>query len=290
MKVWLVSGTEVEPGVQAWSLNHLGFATWGSTKRDVLDRVPRKLDDHLQWLTEHRLPRPEVHDQRVEVVEEVFGHEPMFGHDRQPATVGEIDLAMRLLRVTQHDLVELLNSVPDAFLSWEPTYRRFASWADWRTVAGTLAHMANAESHYYLAMVGYEPRRPTVTSDDHWRDYLPALRSDTIEYLEDLRSSTDRARVQTGLRRSRRAPGGEIEEWSVRKALRRMVRHDLLHTRSFQRIRREWERARRGGRKTLSDRKQQNSRDRIRHSKPTRPTLLKRYHLLSGHADHKTCT
>lgn len=243
MQVWLVSGSDAEPGVQAWSLDHLGFATWAPTNKEVLDRVPRKLDDHLQWMADHQLPGQGVHDQRVEVVEEISGHEPLFGHDRKPATIGEIDLAIALLRASHHDFVELLNNVPDASLSWEPPYRRFADWADWRTIAGTVAHMANAESHYYLAMIGFEAQSDTVTSEDDWQDYLPSVRDDSIECLAHLRSSADRARVQTRIRRSRRAPAGEVEEWSVRKALRRMVRHDLLHARSIQRIRREWESA-----------------------------------------------
>lgn len=239
----MVSGTDAEPGFQAWSLNHLGFATWALTKREVLDRVPRKLDAHLQWMAEHELESQEVHDQRVEVVEEVSGHEPLFGHDRKPATIEEIDLATALLRASHHDLMELLNSVPDAFLGWDPRYRQFAAWADWRTVAGTLVHMANAESHYYLAMIGHEAQGAMVTSDDDWQVCLPSVRNDTIECLAHLRSSADRARVRTRVRRGRRAPNGEVEEWSVRKALRRIVRHDLLHTRSIRRIRREWEAA-----------------------------------------------
>lgn len=243
MQVWLVSGTEAEPGVQAWSLDHIGFATWGPTRSEVLDRVPRRLEVHLRWMAEHRLPSRKVQDQRLEVVEEIFGHEPLFGHDREPATIGEIDLAMAMLRATHHDLVELLNNTPDAFLDWEPPYRRFADWADWRTVDATLAHMANAESRYYLAMIGYEAQRAMVTTEDDWRDYLPSVRGDTIECLAHLRTSADRARVTTRGRKSRRAPDGEVEEWSVRKALRRIARHDLLHTRSIERIRREWETA-----------------------------------------------
>lgn len=244
MEVWLASGAVAEPGVQAWSLNHLGFATWGPTKEDVLDRVPMKLDAHLDWMAHHQLSSQVLHDQRVEVVEEIFGHEPLFGYDRYPATIEEIDLAIALLRASHDDLVELLDNLPSDFLTWEPPYRRFADWADWRTVAATLAHMANAESHYYLAMVGYEAQRATVTSGDEWQDYLPSVRSDTLDYLTNLRSSTDRTRVRTRIRSSRRAPDGEVEEWSVRKALRRIARHDLLHTRSIRRIRREWERTR----------------------------------------------
>lgn len=242
MKVGFLSGTPAEPGIQAWSPDHLGFATWGPTRREVLDQVPGKLDIHLRWMAQHQLPSRRSRNPKVEVVEEISGHEPLFGHDREPATIEEIDLAIAMLRAGHHDLVQLLDDMPDGFLGFEPPYRHFPDWADWRTVAATLAHMANAESHYYLPMIGYGPRRATVTSGADWQDYLPSVRSDTLERLAHLRSSADRARVQTRVRRGRRAPQGEVEEWSVRKSLRRVVRHDLLHMRSIQRIRREWAR------------------------------------------------
>ncbi|HUP15471.1 MAG TPA: hypothetical protein VM848_05405, partial [Acidimicrobiia bacterium] len=191
-----MSGTDAEPGIEAWSLNHLGFATWAPARKEVLNRVPRKLDAHLQWMAEHQLLSQEAHSQRVEVMEEISGHEPLFGHDRQPATVDEIDLAVVSLRAGHQDLIECLNDAPGAFLDWEPPYRRFAGWADWRTVAATLAHLANVESHYYLAMIGYEAQGPTVTSEEDWRDYLPSVRNDTVDCLASLRSSADRARVQ----------------------------------------------------------------------------------------------
>lgn len=243
MQVWLLSGTEAEPGFQAWSLNHPGLATWAPTKGGVLDRFPRKLDAHLRWMADHELPSEPVDVRRVEVVEQVSGHEPLFGHDREPATVEEIDLAIALLRASHHDLIELLDDMPGGFLNREPPYRQFAHWADWRTVSETLAHLANAESHYYLAMIGCEPQGAMVTSHENWRDYLPTVRRHTVEHLGQLRSAADRARVRTLLRRSRRAADGAVEEWSVRKALRRVIRHDLLHTRSIRRVRREWEAA-----------------------------------------------
>lgn len=124
--------------------------------------MPGKLEDHLPWMTEHQLSSPVVDNRRVEVAERVAGHEPLFQDDKKPATVEEIDLAVAMLRANHDDLVGLLNDAPQGFLSWDPPYRQFASWADWRTVAATLAHMANAESHYYLPMIGYEtPANPS---------------------------------------------------------------------------------------------------------------------------------
>jgi hypothetical protein len=105
------------------------------------------------------------------------------GHDGEPATPQEIDLAIELLAASRRDLLATLDGATDALLDWNPPYRRFASWADWRTIRATLAHVANGETHYYTRSIGF----------------------------------------------------GE-EHWSVRKALRRMVSHEILHGKSIRRI------------------------------------------------------
>ena len=64
-----------------------------------------------------------------------------------------------------------------------------------------------------------------------WRRFLAHSRAEAVAFLEALRSSPDRARtgrVDMGL--------GMYEDWSVRKALRRMVRHELVHRKSIRRI------------------------------------------------------
>jgi hypothetical protein len=108
-------------------------------------------------------------------------------------------------------------------------------------VAAILAHLANGETHYYTAMIGHTSRRQPAEPDDDWREYLPAARAEAVAFLLALKVSPDRVRVSEPWRDSRRAGTQGSEAWSVRKALRRMVRHELLHTRSIRRILREWE-------------------------------------------------
>lgn len=241
MNVWLLEVSPGgEPGYQAWGLEHLGFATWAPTRDQVLDRVPIRFDAHRDWLHSHGFESPAASIE-VTVVEELHGGEPLFAPDRQPASIGEIDSAVAHLAAAREDLLFLIDSAPPAALVWDPPYRRFAPWADWRSVAAILAHLANSETHYYTAMIGHTTRRQPALADDDWRDYLPAARAETDAFLLGLKVSFDRARVTEPWRDSRRVSGKRIEAWSVRKALRRMVRHELLHTRSIRRILREYE-------------------------------------------------
>lgn len=241
MNVWLLEGMPGgEPGFQAWDLEHIGFATWASTKGQVLERVPGKFEEHREWLHSHGFASPAASSD-LTVIEELQGDELLFAPDRVPASMGEIDTTVALLAATREDLLSLIGSAPPAALTWDPPYRRFAPWADWRTVAANLAHVANAETHYYTAMIGHTTRREPALPGDDWREYLPATRAEADAFLLGLKVSPDRARVIEPWRDSRRAGTKRMESWSARKALRRMVRHELLHTRSIRRILREWE-------------------------------------------------
>jgi hypothetical protein len=229
--IWLREGSpEAEPGFHAWGLDHLGFATWAPTEREVLDRVPDKLREYQAWLARHGLGAAPA-DGGIEVVERVRGDEILFTPDRQPADVDTIDRALRLLECSRRDLLADVQDLRDEVLDWDPPYARFAPWASWRSIRQILAHVANGESHYYTRAIGYEsPSAPAEPSGD-WRRFLSRSRGEAVAFLEALRSSPDRARtrpVDMGL--------GMLEDWSVRKALRRMVRHELVHWKSIRRI------------------------------------------------------
>lgn len=241
MNVWLLEGAPgAEPGFQAWNLEHLGFATWAPTRDRVLERVPGKFDEHREWLFSHGLASPAAIAD-VTVVEELHGDELLFARDRDRASVGEIDTAIALLGAARVDLLSLVGSAAPDALTWSPPYRHFAPWADWRTVAAILAHLANGETHYYTAMIGHTSRRRPAEPDDDWSEYLPATRAEAVAFLLALKVSPDRARVIEPWRDLRRGGTRQAEAWSVRKALRRMVRHELLHTRSIRRILQDWE-------------------------------------------------
>ena len=140
------------------------------------------------------------------------------------------------------DLLSLVGSASPDALTWNPPYRHFAPWADWRTVAAILAHLANGETHYYTAMIGHTSRRQPAEPGDDWREYLPATRAEAVAFLLALKVSTRSSTGDRALGRPTKRPDTQrAEAWSVRKALRRMVRHELLHTRSIRRILQEWE-------------------------------------------------
>lgn len=142
----------------------------------------------------------------------------------------DIDLAIRLLDRSRADLVAELEAAPAGVLDWDPPYRDFAPWADWRTIRANLAHIANSETHYYTRNIGHTPAHPPTDPHGDWRVFLPRSRRETVAFLEGLASSDDLCRLRTV------DCGFGDEAWSVRKALRRLVSHELLHTKSIRRI------------------------------------------------------
>jgi hypothetical protein len=233
LRVWLHEGHDAEPGCEAWALDVLGFATWARSSEEVLAKLAGKLAEHARWCARHGLPPPAPAD-GIEVVARATGNEILFAPDREPAAPGEIEHATRLLAASRRDLLATLEDAPDALLDWDPPYRRFASWADWRTIRATLAHVANGETHYYTRAIGFTCASPPATPHDDWRTYLPRSRAEAVAFLHGVASSTDRARVAT------LDLGAGEERWSVRKALRRLVRHEILHGRSIRRIAAAW--------------------------------------------------
>ena len=154
----------------------------------------------------------------------------MFSRDAEPCGINELDLAIQLLSASREDLLATVSSLPSDALDWDPPYRSFADWATWRTVRAILAHVANTETHYYLRSIGHEPRSAPAEAEGDWEKFLPQHRRETIRFLEGIRGAADGARVSR-----------DGEEWSLRKVLRRLVRHELLHWKSIRRIDREYE-------------------------------------------------
>lgn len=230
MNIWLHRAVGNEPGWNAWCLDLLGFATWAPTESSVLARVPKKLDEYRAWLAAHGI-RAQQGGGGVHVVERVCGDEVIFSRDAEPCEIDELDHTIRLLSASREDLLITVSSLQSDAHDWDPPYKSFGAWASWRTVRAILAHIANTETHYYLPSVGCEPRLAPAAPDGDWEEFLPKHRQETLQFLNELRSAADRARVSR-----------DQEEWSVRKVLRRLVRHELLHWKSIRRIGCEYQR------------------------------------------------
>jgi hypothetical protein len=230
MRIWLHEVTGNEFGWNAWALQLMGFATWAATEPEVLRRVPAKLEEHLRWLRRHGLPAPEL-PAGIEVVQRVAGNEVLFDADIAAAPPDMVTETIDLMHAARSDLLATVESLPDVVLDWEPPYRAFAPWADWRTIRQILVHIAQTETRYYLTSIGHEPGMTCEGGGGDWRPFLSEERAAALAFLEDLKSAPDRARVR---------PRGE-EQWSVRKVLRRLIRHELLHWKSIKRIVGEFE-------------------------------------------------
>jgi hypothetical protein len=218
--------------VVALGLDHLGFSTWAPSASEVLARIPGRFEAYAAWRSRHGLP-VEAGSRDVEIAGRRAGDEILFPPDLEPARAEDIGLAIRLLACSRADLLAELEAAPEAAFDWDPPYARFASWADWRTIRANLAHLANGETHYYTRSIGYRSPKPPVGPADDWRVFLPRSRAETVSFLEELASSGDLCRVGT-------VDHGRGEEaWSVRKVLRRLLGHELVHSKSIARIIRE---------------------------------------------------
>jgi hypothetical protein len=233
LRVWLHEGHDGDPGVSALALDFLGFSTWAESDAEVVAKVPTKFEQYSAWRSRHGLP-VNVADSRVEVVDYLVGNEILFPPDLKPAHPEDIDLAIRLLACSRADLTAQLEAAPAGVFDWDPPYRRFASWADWRTIRANLAHIANGETHYYTRNIGHNPSGPPADPGGDWRVILSESRTEIVAFLENLKSSRDLLRVRTI------DHGFAEESWSVRKALRSLVGHEIVHAKSIARIIRDY--------------------------------------------------
>ncbi len=224
LAIYLKQGEPHDPGWQAWCLDLLGFATWAPNEAEVMAKLPAKLAEHANWLRRHDEPLPALRTD-ITVAERAHGDELLFGPDHQPARGEEIDLTLRLIGHSRRDLLGSVSRLPDQLLDWDPPYQHFPNWADWRTIRQVIRHIALCEVGYYLRWIGFDPITARQPPPD-WRDLLEASRADTLRCLDSLKTAADRARLVE-------ARG---EAWSVRKVLRRLVWHELLHIKNIRRI------------------------------------------------------
>ena len=123
------------------------------------------------------------------------------------------------------DRLATVKGLPESLLDWDPPYRRFASWAWWHTIRQILEHIALTEVHDYLPKIGFSGKTlPRLEAID-WQKQLSFSRRETEGFLAELTNHNDRARVSEA-----------NEVWSVRKVLRRLIWHELLHWKSIRRI------------------------------------------------------
>ena len=128
-------------------------------------------------------------------------------------------------------MLNTLEHVTDDVMDWNPPYERFAPWAKWRAIRQILVPIGAVETCYYLTPLGFSSPSPPKPVGEDWRPFLERTRREALAFLGDLSRSDDLRRVTT-----MKSPGGVVTYWSVKKSLRRMVWHELLHWKSICRI------------------------------------------------------
>lgn len=230
MRAWLHQHEGAESGWNAWSLEYLGFSTWAPSREGVLQKTPGKLGEYLQWLAGHRPVSDQAYSSDVLIIiEEVRGDEPLFRDDLSAATPEEISYCIELLQYTRRNLLDAVETLPNNVLDWIPSGHDRPDRIWWRTIRLILKHIALTELGYYLPWVIRPMITPEYLTDVGWCRQLRLSRKETIRCLEELKSSEDRTRLIRG-----------SEEWSLRKVLRRLVWHELVHWKSIKRIIKEY--------------------------------------------------
>ena len=143
-----------------WVLNLIGCATFAPTEVEALAKVPQAIAEYCDFVGRHNGRDDACEFEAVEpfVAERLIGaDEGLFEDDREEASIEQIEHMIQLLMWSRADLFEVLASVPEAAFEWDPPYKRYPSWAQWRTIGEVLAHIAICETRYYLGGIGYDP-------------------------------------------------------------------------------------------------------------------------------------
>lgn len=218
---------EIEPDHWVvWALDLPACFSSAPTRTAALANMPRCLEEYFAWLQSHDGSLPAVEEKvAVEVVEThaafVSEESPgrvinaFFEADRRPLTYWDVEVALRLLRWTRHDLLDILQITQPEELE-RPIEGEIGG-----SIGGIVRHIAGAEN-WYLSHLG-------LGLD---KKLLPV---DVFRALETVRLNTQ-ARLLELIGDGRVVSGRGGELWSARKVVRRALWHERDHTQHIRRL------------------------------------------------------
>jgi len=218
---------DVEPSRWVgWVLDLPACFSSAHTEADAVSRAPQSIEAYYRWLASYDSSLPVVSGPfEVELVETFHSfasdEDPeylvnaFFQDDRCPLAYWDVEVALRLLKWTHQDLLEVVGSVTREQLSKPLAGETRGS------IAGIVEHVAGAENWYFEQLgMGLD------------RTQLP---DDPLEKLEVVRTNTRTRLVELiGDERITRNCG---ELWSARKVVRRALWHERAHTQQIERLR-----------------------------------------------------
>jgi predicted RNase H-like HicB family nuclease len=209
----------------AWVLDLPACFSSAHTEADAVTHAPESIAAHHRWLARHESSLPVVSGPfEVELVETFHSfpsdEDPeylvnaFFQDDRRPLAYWDLEVALRLLKWTHEDLLEVVGSVTREQLSKPLAGETRGS------IAGILEHVAGAEN-WYFEQLGMGLHRAQLPDD-------------SLGKLETVRTNT-RTRLVELIADERITPNcGEL--WSARKVVRRTLWHERAHTQQIVRL------------------------------------------------------
>jgi predicted RNase H-like HicB family nuclease len=127
-----------------------GCCVRAETRDSALQQLPDVIRSHHAWLQRHGEPAPpKGAGIEITIAGENTGGGPfdrgdvaaLFAPDREPVRPEEMEAHFRLMAHAHHDLLALVQHLPDDLLSWQPD-------RDSMSLSRLLRHVGNAEEWY----------------------------------------------------------------------------------------------------------------------------------------------
>ena len=200
----------------AWVHELPGCFARAASRDEVMAKLPAAIREFRDWLRGHGEDVADgaievtVVDEVKSVVEADEDTEVLLAPDRAPLTARDWETIARWLAYSRRDVLAELATLGDDELAWQPEDRS-------RTLREELIHIAFVELMY--AAWTFDLR-----SRDGLAEFLEWTRGVAVSRMQAL------ADAGAGSPTSAEWAGApRLEEWTARKAARRLIWHELLH-------------------------------------------------------------
>jgi hypothetical protein len=230
--------TKHERELEGWVFDLPGCHAVAPSRAALGALLPIVIAEHLAWLRGHgESIGAAAQDTHVDVVEEIATKdraaadgEFVFDDDLRPLDDADIDTAVRGMAYARGELLSLIEPLPDSVLDWRPPASAMARIDPWnpdvRTIREIALDIANSDGYYRNGMSN-SPKPPVEKGGA--LEQLAYERELTVARLHGL-SVEERASAF----RPRRPWQDRPEEWTARKAIRRIISHERFHTKEIQ--------------------------------------------------------
>ena len=216
----------------AWSGDWPGLVCGAPSEVALQNAMPRSIAEHAAWLASHGEAGPADLEWDVAATIDSRDAAPTEGDsfyvtDLDPLSPADFERFVRHARFSQEDLAASVAALPDLLLDWVPdglALEHADPWApDPRTIRGILTHALQLEVFYReglhdgpAAGIFEQVQAPAEEQRRTLEILRDAARHDPDRVFHPIRPSASRTAPPPG-------------DWTIRKALRRLISHNRAH-------------------------------------------------------------